>query len=534
MTFHSIINLKKPTMKRGKYNIMRDKNQLKFPMGYEVRIDKEDPVRKLVEICEELDYTRLLKEYERAWRKTNPITLFQVLVLGYMTGNFSSRKIESACRNDIRFLWLLEDESCPDHSTIARFQNKKLTPVIEELFYQLINKLMELGEVEYKNVFIDGTKIEANANRYSFVWKKSVERNKKRLQERIELEVPVIAVSYGYRDNIELENLLENLKNMSKFQSVIFVYGSGKRKAQIQRDIERLSEYSKRMAKYSESMILFAGRNSYSKTDKDATFMRMKDDHMKNGQLKAGYNVQLAVESEYIVGLKLFPNPGDVNTLVPFLESMKSASGRMIENVVADAGYESEENYTYLERNHQSSYIKPSDYERQKRKKYRENIYRADNFAYEEQGDFYTCPNNKKLEYIYDSKKKMDSGFISIKRNYRCEDCSGCFHRELCYKGAYENRKISISHTFLEQRRRSQENITSTIGISLRMNRSIQVEGAFGVIKQNYSFTRFLTRGKQKNQTVFLLIAFAFNIKKLCAREKSGRFGKSLFDKMIA
>ncbi len=513
---------------------MRNKNQVKFPIGYEVKIKKDDPVRKLVEICDELDYTKLLNEYVRTWRKTNPITLFEILVLGYMTGNFSSRKIEEACKNDIRFLWLLDDEDCPDHSTIARFQNARLTPVIEDLFYQLINKLVELGEVGYENVFIDGTKIEANANKYTFVWKKAVTKNRNKLIQKIQLEVPEIAEKYGFSKEIELENLLSNLNHIAKLQSVNFVYGKGKRKTQIQRDVEKLSEYSTRMAKYEESMELFAGRNSYSKTDKDATFMRMKDDHMRNGQLKAGYNVQLAVESEYVVGLKLFPNPTDVNTLVPFLQSMKNATGRKIVNVIADAGYESEENYTYLEENNQTPYIKPSDYERQKTKKYRENIYRADKFQYDKKGDFYICPNNKKLEYVYDSNKKTDSGFISVKRNYRCNDCKNCPHRSLCYKGKYDNRQITISQKFLEQRKTSQENITTKQGIKLRMNRSIQVEGAFGVIKQDYQFTRFLTRGKQKNQNVFLLIAFAFNIKKLCAREKAGRFGNSLFEKMIA
>ena len=513
---------------------MRDKNQIKFPCGYEVKISQDDPVRKMIEICETLDYTSLLKEYVRAWRKTSPITLFQIVLLGYMTGNFSSRKIEEACKNDIRFLWLLEDEECPDHSTIARFQNERLSPVIEDLFYQFVNKLIEMGEISYKNVFIDGTKIEANANRYSFVWKKSVERNAKKLNEKITNILPELSLRYGCSENASLGSLLDLLQTQSNMQGIEFVYGSGKRKSQIQRDIEQLSEYKERLANYEKSMALFQNRNSYSKTDNDATFMRLKDDHMKNGQLKAAYNVQLAVESEYIVGLKLFPNPADVNTFVPFLEEMKMNTGIAIENVVADAGYESEENYSYLEQNNQNAYIKPNDYERQKSKKYRSNIYRIDNLKYDELGDFYICPNDKKLVHIYDSNKKNDSGYVAVKRNYRCEDCGNCAHREHCYKGVYQNRNISVSQTFVKQRAKSLENITSMQGVILRTNRSIQVEGAFGVIKQNYNFTRFLTRGKMKNQTVFMLLAFAFNVKKLCSRQKSGRFGISLFEKMSA
>lgn len=335
---------------------MRDKNQLKFEYGLEIKIGADEPVRKMVEICEDLDYTNLLKEYVRAWRKINPITLFQIVLLGYLTGNYSSRKIEECCKNDIRFMWILDEEDTPDHSTIARFQNEKLSPVIEDLFYQFINKLYELGEISFKNVFIDGTKVEANANRYTFVWKKSVEYNMKKLSDKIEVKTPEIAQKYGYNREIEVENLLFNLESKANFEGISFVYGSGKRKTQLQRDIEELRNYRDRIADYKEKLELMEGRNSYSKTDKDATFMRLKDDHMQNGQLKPAYNVQLAVESEYIVGLKLFPNPSDVNTLIPFLESMKNTTGKRIENVVADAGYESEENYTYLEENNQNSY----------------------------------------------------------------------------------------------------------------------------------------------------------------------------------
>lgn len=528
------MDLQQTNMKRGNYNIMRNKNQLKFEYGLEIKIEEDEPVLKMAEICKDLDYENLLTEYVRAWRKTNPITLFQIVLLGYMTGNYSARKIEKACKNDIRFMWILDDEPCPDHSTIARFQNERLSPVIDDLFNQFIDKLCQLGEIGFKNVFIDGTKIEANANRYTFVWKKSIEYNMKKLYEKILLKTPQIAEKYGYKNDIQLENLLLNLENKATFEEISFVYGSGQRKTQLQKDIEELQNYHDRMVDYEEKLELMAGRNSYSKTDKDATFMRLKDDYMKNGQLKPAYNVQLAVESEYIVGLKLFPNPSDVNTLIPFLESMKNITGKTIENVVTDAGYESEENYSYLEENKQNSYIKPTNYEMQKKKKYRENIYRADNFKYDEINDFYICPNEKKLIYSHDSQEKTDSGFIAVKKIYRCEDCTGCPHRELCYKGKYHNRQITISKNFQNQREKSNQNITSEQGILLRTNRSIQVEGAFGVIKQNYHFTRFLTKGKQKNQTALLLLAFAFNIKKLCAREKSGRFGKYLFEKMIA
>ena len=258
---------------------MKNKNQVVLPLDLGIKISESDSVRKLIEICEELDYTELFATYIRKWKKVNPITLFELLVFGYMNGRFSSRDIEEACRTDIRFMWILQDEPVPDHSTISRFQNKRLTPVMEELFYQVIEKLIGLGEVSYKNVFIDGTKIEADANRYTFVWAKAVEKLLKKLNIRIENELPPIAEYYGIRSDASLEKCLESLLAIARINGVEFVSGKGKRKIQLQRDIEKLADFVSRKQSYLESTGKFKGRKSFSKTDTDATFMRMKEDH---------------------------------------------------------------------------------------------------------------------------------------------------------------------------------------------------------------------------------------------------------------
>ena len=513
---------------------MKNKNQVVLPLDLGIKISESDSVRKLIEICEELDYTELFATYIRKWKKVNPITLFELLVFGYMNGRFSSRDIEEACRTDIRFMWILQDEPVPDHSTISRFQNKRLTPVIEELFYQVIEKLIGLGEVSYKNVFIDGTKIEADANRYTFVWAKAVEKLLKKLNIRIENELPPIAEYYGIRSDASLEKCLESLLAIARINGVEFVSGKGKRKIQLQRDIEKLADFVSRKQSYLESTGKFKGRKSFSKTDTDATFMRMKEDHMLNGQLKPGYNVQIAVESEYIVGISLFSNPADVNTLVPFLKRVQSQSRHRIEQLIADAGYESEENYSYLEENGIKPFIKPQDYEQGKKRSYKNNIYRVESMKYDGESDFFTCPNGKKLVFIYEKTRKSESGYVTKKKVYACEGCYGCPHREKCFKGTYENRRIEVSHEFAKHRKESYDNITSAEGILLRMNRSIQVEGAFGVLKQDYGFRRFLTRGKLKSETQFFLLAMAFNIQKLCNRLADKRFGVSLFEKRIA
>lgn len=255
---------------------------------------------------------------------------------------------------------------------------------------------------------------------------------------------------------------------------------------------------------------------------------------MRNGQLKPGYNVQIAVESEYIVGVGLFPNPTDTLTLIPFLERIQQGSKRKYENIIADSGYASEENYTYLEQQGQKAYIKPADHGVRKKKKFKNDRYRIENMHYDEEKDCYICPNGKALNYAYDSHSKTASGYTVTQKNYVCESCSGCPHRDKCFKGQYENRKIGLSQVMAKQKEKAEQIIASDDGIILRMNRSIQVEGAFGVLKEDYAFRRFLTGGKHKTQTQFLLLSFAFNIQKLCNRLNSGRFHMPLFEKMIA
>ena len=510
------------------------RNQVVLPLNLETRIKSDDPVFKLAEICDSLDYTELYKAYIRTYRKYDPAMLFMLLVFAYMNGIYSSREIEKACRNDIRFMWILQNSPAPDHATIAHFQNERLSGVMEKLFYQLVVKLSELGEVEFRNVFVDGTKIEANANRYTFVWAKAEQKDMNRLYDRIDQELPTIALKYGLSESTELEQAIQYLENFARMCRIEFVHGSGNRKTELQRDCERLTNYLERLEKYREALGICGKRKSYSKTDTDATFMRMKEDHMRNGQLKPGYNVQIAVESEYIVGIGLFENPTDTLTLIPFLKRIQQGSKRKYENIIADSGYASEENYTYLEQQGQRAYIKPADHEVRKKKKFKNDIYRVENMHYDEQNDRYICPNGKVLNYAYDSHSKTASGYTVTQKNYICESCSGCPHRDKCFKGQYENRKIRLSQTMAKQKEKAEQLITSDHGIILRMNRSIQVEGAFGVLKEDYAFRRFLTRGKSKTETQFLLLSFAFNIQKLCNRLNSGRFHMPLFEKMIA
>jgi len=523
-------------VKQKKYRVNYDTEkrnvQLKIDEAFaEKIIPANDSVRLLDEVMEEMDYTPLMRAYKRTGRRpaTNPVTMLKIVVYAIMQGIFSSRAIATACKRDINFIWLLNGEEAPNHSEIARFRSKRLTECSEEIFYQLIKKLSALGEIKYEHLFVDGTKIEANANKYSFVWKKSTTKYETRLRVKLEKMTPELCARYGMLADTP-EELLRDLEGRI---TTPFVYGRGKRKSELQRDIELLRELLSRKGKYAGYQETFDGRNSFSKTDPDATFMHMKDDHMRNAQLKPGYNIQLGVEGEYITGVYVSSERSDQLTLIPLLENMAAHLERHYDDVTADAGYESEENYTYFEGITSDCYIKPQNYERSKTKKYKSNMALRENMAYDLALDEYTCQAGKKLKAVYVGKRKSKSGFENEITYYECESCEGCLYKKKCTKSK-GNRTLQVSKKFIDQRKQSLARITSDKGVLLRMNRSIQSEGAFGVIKQDYGFRQFLLRGNKKVITEILLVAMGYNINKLHNKIQQNRTGRQLFEKLTA
>ena len=533
----------KNTTVQKNYAQITENYQLMLPIDLEVFIPKDDSVRLLSLIAEELDYTKLYEAYSLKGRNSvvPPKILFKILVYSYMNDIWSSRQIELACKRDINFMWLLQGYKVPDHNTIARFRTQRLQQVIDDLFYQFVVKLYDLEEIEFKNVFIDGTKIEANANKYTFVWKKTVNKNELKLEGKINSLVEIISKKYNYNISKDkqtskiqiLNNILKLLNDLKLSLNIEFVHGKGKRKTEVQKLIEMANDYLEKQTKYDTYNSVFDGRNSFSKTDTDATFMHMKDDHMRNAQLKPGYNIQIAVEGEYIVGLDISSERSDQLTLIPFLEKLGESLPAKYKNIIADAGYESEENYVYLEKNNQISYIKPQNYETMKTRKFKNNIGKRENMIYDSENDVYICHNNKKLELTGTTTRKSKSGYVASIKIYECESCINCSIKGKCTR-AKGNKKIQVSPIFIEKRLQSLTNIISKFGILARMNRSIQVEGTFGVIKGNHGFRIFLTRGKKNVEVEFTLLAFSYNLNKLHNKIQQDRLGLSFFKKAIA
>ena len=530
---------------RKNYTLNQKVYQLKLPFDIDCIIPSNDSVRLLSQFVEEMDLTELYSTYFRIREnQVSPMKMLKIMLYAYMNGIYSSRDIELACRRDINFMFLLEGASAPDHSTFARFRSLHFAPCSEKILAKMTNFLYKIGEVSGDNIFIDGTKIEACANKYTFVWKKAVTKNMAKLAIKLADLVKESEELYGikliYKDKVEIKHvkkLRKKLYELKRLEGIEFVHGCGKRKTTLQKSIEKLEEYLSKFKEYNQKVYTCGDRNSYSKTDTDATFMRMKEDAMKNGQLKPAYNVQHGVDSEYITWLTVGPQPTDTTTLIPFLKSMEENLNFKYLKIVADAGYESEENYSFIEDNDQIAFIKPANYELSKTRKYKNDIGKIENMDYDSKNDFFICQNGKKLKMEGVKLRKSKTGYESEKTIYACEDCSDCNYKSKCIKGnnckiplEERTKKFETSKKFNRQRKEDLERIISDEGCLLRMNRSIQAEGSFAQVKQDMNFRRFMCRGQRNVLAESTLLAMAHNINKMHRKIQADRTGKHLFE----
>ena len=510
------------------YTQNSDGYQLKLPLNIEAIILEDDSVRLLSQFVEGMDLTGLYSTYERI-NSVSPRTLLKIVLYSYMNNDYSSRSMELNCKRDINFMYLLEGEKAPDHATFARFRSIHFAPCAKRILAEMSNFLYQLGEVSSEAIFIDGTKIEACANKYTFVWKKAVTKNQAKLLLKIAdliaecEELYDIKIVYGNAVKMKhVKRLRKKLYALKEQEGLVFVHGIGKRKSPLQKSIEKLEEYLAKLKEYTQKVHICGFRNSYSKTDHDATFMRMKEDAMGNGQLKPAFNLQHGVDSEYITWLTIGPQPTDTTTLIPFLKEAEEYLDFKYKKIVADAGYESEENYLFMEQNGQISFIKPSNYEISKTRRYKNDISRVENMEYIEKDDCYVCKFGRRLKVSEIKHSKSKTGYVSEKTVYQCIDCKGCPYRSGCIKGnncktplEERTKKLYVAKLFQKQRKEDLERILTEEGCMLRMNRSIQAEGSFGELKQDMQFRRYLSRGKQNVTAESILLAMAHNINKL-------------------
>ncbi|MGN0454662.1 MAG: IS1182 family transposase [Ruminococcus sp.] len=510
-----------------------------LPPSLDELVPQNHFVRIVSKTVDELNIEKVFAKYTKGGgaSRYNPVMLLKVMIYCYMTGIYSSRQIAKQCRENINVMWLAGSQT-PDFRTINKFRGEKLKESIEEIFIATVKLLNLKGYVSLEKYFVDGTKIESASNKYTFVWKRAVEKNEKKLDEKLRVflkEVDEITAEenqeYGNKDLAELgeditvtseeikavaekiNRKLDEICDRDDEESKDVKKKLKKAKRQIEKD------FLPRKEKYEKANATFNGRNSYSKTDEDATFMRMKEDTMLNGQLKPGYNIQVGTENNFVTGYDVFPNPTDTRTLKPHLENVMKRLECKFKTVIADAGYGSEENYDYLEEKEITGAIKYSTYEKEIKRSFKKKTFNPENWKYDAEQKEYTCPCGNPVPYKKTVQKHNSSGYLQTYDVYQCDNCEGCPFRDLCTKSEY-GRMIQRNENWITQKSKVKELLSTDEYKKLMKKRSTECETVFGQIKSNQHFRRFHLRGNEKVATEWGLLMLGYDFKQLIRLSK--------------
>jgi transposase len=513
-------------------------NQLTLPLNLEVKLQNNDIAFSIHHLVESIPQEAL----ESFLRNTgcpayHPRMMLKIILCAYTQSVFSGRKIEALLKDSIRMMWLTQGYE-PSYRTINRFRvQPEVKELIRQCFVQFRCRLVQEKLIDQEAIFIDGTKVEANANKFTFVWKKSIEKYHNGLIEKsnqlydelLEKEI-MPQIERESEEELTVEELTQMVEKtdevISKYDQKIEDSSDGTERKALRTERKfpkkvrkQLTDYIARKRKYQRDFEIFGTRNSYSKTDPDATFMRMKDDYMKNGQLKAGYNVQIATEGQYTLAYSLFSNPTDTRTLIPFLDEIEQHYFELPKHIVADAGYGSEQNYDdILSNRKREALITYGMYVKEQKKKYKQNEFHTANWDYDEENDRYTCPNQQQLVFKYHSVRQDKVGFTREFKVYECEDCSGCPLRSSCTKAKEgNNRKLMVNEKWEQQKEYVRAKLSEEKTSTLYRQRKVDVEPVFGFLKANLRFTRFSVRGKLKVESEMGFALMAVNLRKFTA-----------------
>lgn len=499
---------------------------LLFPPCIGEFVPENHPVRTVNAILDNIDISDIESTYKGGGTTSyNPRMLLKIIVYAYLTNVYSGRRMASLLEENVFFMWL-SGMNKPNFRTINRFRSEKLTDGrFESIFHQVVELLHDEGLISLDVQYIDGTKIESVANKYTFVWKGSVEKNKSKLLVKVDAilkEAEAVLEEENisdFHDEITKEDLKQRTDRILEKMNETEMSDKKLRKR-----IEKVKDESlPKLEQYDKQLETLGERNSYSKTDPDATFMHMKEDAMNNGQTKPGYNVQIATENQYIVNYGLYWRPTDYGTMIPFLKSFFDRFGFYSSEIVADSGYGSEQNYEYMFANGMTPYVKYNMFHKEMKRKFLKNPFLPANMFYNEENDYYVCPMGQHLEHIRNMKSKTDLGYESSISIYKSTNCLQCPLRGMCYKGKYDRRTIEVNHKANSYKQTAKELLTSERGLKHRSMRPIEPEACFGDIKFNHGFKRFLLKSTRKVSVEWGLVSLAHNLRKYVAQKTKER-----------
>lgn len=469
-------------------------------------------------IVDRLDISEIESSYKGGGASSyNPRMLLKVIVYAYLNNVYSGRQMEKLVVENIAYMWL-SGMQAPDFRTINLFRSRRLAGKFDKLFTQIVLLLNEEGLVSLKVQYIDGTKIESVANKYTFVWKGSTEKNKSKLEADVKAVLDAAEQALAMENAEESQELSSDEMARRADRILDKMDREGISDKKMRKTVEKVkTEKAAKMKEYENKLDTLGERNSYSKTDPDATFMRMKEDAMNNGQTKPGYNVQISTENQFITNYGIFWRPSDQGTFIPYVTSFRERYGRQSDEICADSGYGSEQNYAFMDGAGITPYVKYNLFHAEDKRSRRNNPFLVGNLYYNAIDNYYVCPMGQRMDHIGDFKTKSDLGYVSVVSRYRAQNCKGCPLRGMCYKGASDRRIIEVNHQNNAYRAEAKRLLTSERGLYHRSNRPIEPEAVFGNIKFNHGFKRFRLKSNTKVNIEFGLVAVAHNIRKYIA-----------------
>lgn len=459
----------------------------------------------------------------------HPLMMLKTIVYAYCQKNYSCRQIARSMRQDITYMWLA-GLGTPSYRSINRFRSEYLKDVLEDVFTQVLDLLRLEGYIKMEEYFVDGTMIEADANKYSYVWKKNADRYKKAVQERVQSLFEGIEKINQDEDERYGDHDLEELGERSTLTSEKIKAVSdrinkklqekagqkpGKTDRKMKSTVNKLEKEAENLARYEEQERIAGDRKSFSKTDTDATFNRMKDQ-----SLKPSYNYQVSSENQFVTNFSVHQNASDSFNFPDHLQKIIDRGATYLpENYVGDMGYGVEENFSILEAQDITSYLKYPGYFQETQSEYQKNPYIRKHMPYDPDGDFFTCPRGKKLVFQGEREKQNAHGYTSKSRIYVGEDCTGCPLREKCTRSKENNRVIEVNPKLDAYRDETRENLNSEMGMLLRKRRGYEIETFFGDSKHNQGYRRARLRGLEKVNLDLAWLCIAYDLRKLHHKE---------------
>ena len=510
-------------------------NQITIPLNIEVMIPADDiaiAVNDMVESIPDAAFEDFDHHFGAA--SHHPRMMMKIILCGYAQSVYSGRKIEALLGDSLRMKWLAQHQH-PSYRTINRFRiHPHMNALIAEAFIQFRMQLQANDLIDDEAIFIDGTKLEANANKYTFVFRKSVEQHQEKLRAQSKLmydtmyEQMIIPALLEESEDIvtdahlnTMHQALETVENdlteaIDATEDVPDRKAIRSERSVIRKAKKKCADLRDRELKYTQQLAILGERNSYSKTDTDATFMRMKEDHMRNGQLKAGYNLQVASNHQFVLGYDLYPNPTDTRTLKPFLDTMLETFQHLPGKIVGDSGYGSESNYEMIMDDYERTALIPyNTYYKEKKKKYKDDEIHPANWPYDATNDLYICPDDREIRFDRYTKRTDKCGYTRSFKMYASDDCSGCPLYDMCIKSEKQiNKRIQKNMNLEYFKAQVNHQLSTKENREIYQQRKVDIETVFGNLKANLSFRRFSVRGMRKVKIETGLALLALNLRK--------------------